>query len=221
MGLFKQKYNTDRVELAYQLFKSLSLGGSPSYEYKADIDRIYAECTDRQKGYAPQKTLLLKVIELAGKPDTPKQRYLLGIAYAWLGAKYRQQAIEYLESYINGPLIDKRKFHLAEMYGYLGAAYEGEYEFQKALESYAEALKIDSYSPTPYIKVIDVLVKMNRMDLALEIIDNAKGNTQYNANSNYLSNDFTNAINAKEQEIKDKIAKGYIYRPHKRKDSIK
>jgi len=268
MGLFNSKNKIDNVELAYQLYCSVALlGFSVSPEYENAVNEIYNKCADDKLGYAKQKDLFLEAIRLTGNPDTPKQRYILAVCYSGLGAKYRQQAIEHLELYVKGPLWEEyytkgrtglsfyassdneafeinRCSHLADMYTKLGAAYEGEYEFQKALQAYAESLKLLDTFAYSYLHIIEILRKMNRLDLALEVIENAKTNPQYHSSKpiaapeydfdnmniddifnvqqqqwdSQLSNDFTNVINAKEQEIKDKIAKGYVYRPRKRKE---
>lgn len=94
MGLFSKLFssakNESDVDIALQLFESQGVGGTIGTKAKA----ILSACKNRQE-------VLLKAIELCGpNPVDAKSLYIVSHCYVWLGAKFRVQAIEYLEKYI-------------------------------------------------------------------------------------------------------------------------
>ena len=94
MGLFGKLFssvkNESDVDIALQLFESQGIGGTIGAKAKT----ILNTCKNRQE-------VLLKAIELCGdNPSDAKSLYIVSHCYVWLGAKYRVQAIKYLEEYI-------------------------------------------------------------------------------------------------------------------------
>lgn len=231
--------------------------------FRDNTSKAYDYMIQAQTLSEPKRSQLFnQAIRLIGNPTTSKQRYILAISYYWLGANYRKDTIKYLTSYIqNGiwegayvegstaisnlfPLSDKEN-HIAQMYEYLANAYDGEYEFEKAVAARESALSYCNYSPTPYIQLADTYRKLNRLDLSLQVLKKAKQNALYKLgiklinNPNYtivkhnsndlfkiqqqeykemLARDFASAIDIKYSEIENKIDNGYIYRPRKRKE---
>jgi tetratricopeptide (TPR) repeat protein len=164
------------IDLAEKLFATLLLSNrNASEKEKREIEKILKQCPTRQD-------LLNKVIELCGTPITPRQRYLIAKAYAWSKAEYRKQAIVHIEHYLNNPLYEgaytghhhmhgnrmftldeEKNIHLADMYSYLGKAYEGEYEFNKALVCYKKEQELVPFWAAPYCRIASVLIKQNML----------------------------------------------------------
>ena len=64
MGIFH--FKEDSVELAYQLFSTLTVGASLDNKYLKSIKKIEAECTAPCAKYPDRQKILSKIIELAG-----------------------------------------------------------------------------------------------------------------------------------------------------------
>ncbi len=232
----------DSVELAYQLLSTLSIGNEIPEQYKAVVLQELKTCDTKNTGYADRQTLLSRIIELTGAPDTPKQRYLLAKAYSWSHAEYRSKAIEYITLYLDNELFDgayskqqisdnpenplnwvtPKNRHLYEMYSALGDAYLGEHEDKLAFFAYQKA---SEYAPSftgPFFGMATACIHMNDLQGALTVFENAKKSPYYTKREWYDTNsgkyrdiDFWKTIDKGEKEIKDKIEKNYVYRPKK------
>lgn len=170
-------FKIDNTELAYQLFETQMLGGDVDKKYRYSVNKILKECTPNGDTYPGRQQVLLKIIELIGDPTTPKQRFIVAKAYAWSRAGYRDKAIYYLKLYLNNPLYkeayihikfnvddtpEKSKLHhLSEMYGYLGKAYMGEYDFDNALSVYEYMISKFPEDPPAYMGKCEALIKKN------------------------------------------------------------
>lgn len=202
----------DNVELAYQLL----LGDCTIPLYRSTINKLLKECTEQGQQYPDKQKILLKVIELTGNPDTPKQRFLLATAYAQSRVQYRVQAIHYLELYLSNSLwedafVPSKKYHLKEMNEFLAKAYMGEYEFDKALEVYNYLINIIPDSPSPYMGKCEVLIKQNKLQECLVWLLNCKKLPYYKFNQKYLEtapeNWFYYTINRLTKDVELKIEK--------------
>ncbi|MDD8049051.1 MAG: tetratricopeptide repeat protein [Thomasclavelia sp.] len=219
----KIEINND-IEIADALFSSLNIG--VGIEISKEAQKILATCNSRQD-------VLDRIIELASKHDTPRSRKLLALSYAWKGATYRKEAIEALNNYINNEL-DESEFrnmfipgttifasiseeaknrHLSDMYNFLGKCYEGEYEFDKALETFQKSHELAPEYIHNVLNVARVYSKLNDIDKSIEMLEQYKRTTWYlndesnrEVTNNYLS------------EYKGKKERGYVYRPRKRKE---
>lgn len=235
--LFKTEMSkTNNVELASQLFETQMLGGYIDKKYKYLVNKILKECTPKGDKYPERQQVLLRVIELIGEPTTPKERFIVAKAYAWSRANYRQQAIEYLELYLNNALYSEiietysqnnsyqegLKNHLSEMYGYLGKAYIGEYNFDKALSVYEYMINRFPDDPHSYMGKCEVLIKQNKLQECREWLLNCRKLPYYKFNKKYdetsLENWFYFTINRLLKDTEEKINKGYKYRPRKCKN---
>ena len=220
MGLFDKLKSTSNEDIALQLFNSQNLGETVNTQAQKIID----SCSNRQE-------ILLKAIELCGNdPTTPKQLYIVSHCYVWLGAKYRKQAIEYLEKYIavgaawdgtpqdtidmGNYQIDQLKANKASVYNYLGKAYEGEYQFDKAEQAYLNAEKLDPSFATFSVCVANTYIKRNELEKALEYLNSKKQTSYYKQDTQDYRVLLENAIN----DVTSKIEKGYQYKPRKRQN---
>lgn len=230
------KTNIDNIELAEELFNTLSVGGSTSQKYERAIKKIENECKDGSD-YPDRQKILLKVIELAESPDTPKQRYLIAIAYAWSRANYRDKAITYLELYLNNEIWDEickryssdgnyeegKQKHLIEMYNFLAKAYISEYDFDKGLEISEKMINIYPQNPMGYFNKTEVLTKKNELQKCREWLLEVKKSPYYKIykykdalDREYKDDWFYTSINKLLAETEEKIKKGYVYRPRKK-----
>ncbi len=238
MNLFhilKRNYNT---ELAEQLFNTQILGGTINKKYQFKVSKILKECTPPKKQYPERQQVLLKVIELIGEPQTPKERFLIAKAYAWSRVQYRDQAIYYLELYLSNPLWEEtylhirhninntieteKNYHLNEMFSYLAKAYEGKYDFDKALQIYEYLISIFPEHPSAYRGKANILIKQNKLDECLLWVKSLKKLQYYkiktykNEIGQTIKDDFFNfTVNDLISDIEEKISKGYKYKPKK------
>lgn len=167
---------------------------------------------------------LMAAINLCGDPNTPKKLYIVSRCYVMAGAKYRPKAIEYLLKYIDvgaawegtprdnikmdDYVINQLSVNQSEVYCDLGKCYEGEYQFEKALEWYFKALEKFPVSTPPACYIADVYVKMNNIDAGLNFLKEIK-KTGYK--------DMKLIANSKIKELNEKKTKGYVYKPRHRK----
>lgn len=227
-------FKVDNTELAYQLFETQMLGGNVNKKYKYSVNKVLKECTPKGDLYPERQQVLLKIIDLIGDPKTPKERFIVAKTYAWSRAEYRNDAIQYLELYLNNPLYkeayinnvydtpEKNKLHhLSEMYGYLGKAYIGEYDFDKALSTYEYMINIFPENPSAYIGKCETLIKQNELSKCYDWLLNCKKLPYYKLNKQNGKTEEENwfhfTINRLIKDVKEKIDKGYIYRPRKNK----
>lgn len=218
-------YQFSNVNLAEQLFNNQILGGSIDSIYKSQVIKILKQCTPENKKNPEKQQVLLKIIELIGEPKTPKERFLIAKAYAWSRVQYREQAIYYLELYLNNELWDNapaqsKLHHLNEMYGYLAKAYIGTYNFDKALGIYEYLITIFPQNPTAYRGKYNCLIKQNKLKECSLWIDSLKKLPYYKLNINYSQtsqeNWFYFTINELEKDIKEKNDKNYVYKSKKK-----
>lgn len=223
----KTKY-VNNPDLALKLFETLSVStNNMTHSEEKIINTILKECNCRQD-------ILNKVIEICGTPTTSKQRYIYAVAYAWSTKEYREKAVYYLELYLSNSLyediylhrfrfyeqsIESRKNdHLSTMYKYLAEIYEKEYIFDKALFNYERMIDINPYNPLGYCGKVNVLIKMNNIDLAIEFLQGIKKSKYYKKNieytpDNWLMNEIDNLISI----CIEKKNKNYIYKPRNKK----
>lgn len=234
MVVLEKLFKVNNVELASQLFKTQMLGGNIDKKYRCQVNKILKECTPKGDKYPERQQVLLKIINLIGEPKTPKERFLVAKAYAWSRVNYRQQAIKYLELYLNNNLYSEiintysannsyqegLKHHLSEMYGYLGKAYIGEYNFDKALSVYEYMINNFPDSPPSYMGKCEVLTKQNRLHECHDWLISCKKLPYYKLNKNYNETSSVNwfyfTINRLLKDIEEKINKGYKYKSRKK-----
>ena len=221
MGLLNKLFSPSESDddIALQLFESQGIGGTVGKK----AQKILNSCQNRQE-------VLLKAIELCGSnPSEAKQFYIVSRCYVWLGAKYRVQAIEYLEKYIaagaswsgtpkgtinyGGVSINQLEANKSETYHYLGKAYEGEYQFEKAEQAYLNAEKLSPYFATYSVCVANTYVKRNDLQKALNYLLNKKQTSYYKSNVN----EYKVLLDAALDDINSKIKKGYVYKPRRKK----
>ena len=198
-------------DVVIQLQGTLVVGGvKPSKE----AEKILEECAyDR-------KRILLKEIELCQGYDTPMAYCLLADAYVFLGASYRSEAIYYLRKYLENPswcccLEKDRPAFLSSKWSALGKAYEGEYDFKSAILAYDKQRRICPQYPAAYIQIAKVMVKMNKLDSAIQFLQTAK-KTDYYLHPRF-GTCFNTCVDGHLQDIVEKKLRGYYYKPRKNK----
>lgn len=232
-NFIKKLMKIDDTDLALQLFNTQVLGNDIERKYKHKINKILRSCTPKGDKYPERQQVLLKVIELIGEPATPKERFLIAKSYAWSRASYRNKAIQYLKLYLDNPLYEEayihnlhnyndtpeksKLYHLSEMYGYLGKAYIGEHNFDKALEIYEYIISIFPEYPPSYMGKCEVLIKQNKLlDCKNWLID-CKNLPYYKLNKQYGETENENwfyfTIKRLLKDVEEKILKGYVYKP--------
>ncbi|MDI6604078.1 MAG: tetratricopeptide repeat protein [Thermoanaerobacteraceae bacterium] len=232
--IWKKKNIEDDLNLAQALFESLQL----SIEFS--IDPIHKKAKQIVEKAKDRHEVLDKIIELCQNIEHPKAYYLIGTAYVWKGAKFRREAIYYLEKYLDNPVEIKKSYYSREgklidgftsgvqisfIYGDLGKCYEGEYEFEKALEYYQKAAELDPSVPSVYVHIAQVYAKMKNLDEAIKVLQEAKNSKYYTPiktispidGSTHYDNTFKITIDNYLEDLKEKKEKGYIYKPRIKK----
>lgn len=242
MGLFgflnKEKFKNNE-DLAEELFAEISLVIGGENKRSRQVEDIMKKCETRQD-------VLNKIIDLVGEPSTPRGRYLLANAYAWSKVELRKQSIKYIELYLNNPLyeeaykghhhssgdkdfsVDEEKnIHISHMYSYLGKAYEGEYEFDKALECYKKEQELAPYWAHPYCHICSILIKQNNLDEAMAMYLSAKKSPYYKIieykdmfGEVHKDDTFVSVIDSQIIDLQKKMDKGYVYKPRKKKENM-
>ena len=218
-------HNTANIvdtNIALELFDSQCLGGVTSKK----TQQILALCKNREE-------ILLKAIEFCGvNPTDAKQLYIASHCYVWLGAKYRTQAIEYLNKYISvgaswsgtpkgimsygNYTVNQLDASKASVYHYLGKAYEGEYDFENAEIAYANAEKLEPYFATYSVCIANTYIKRNELPKALQYLQGKKQTPYYKNDINDYKLLLGNALS----DVLSKIEKGYVYKPRKKKNIV-
>ena len=211
--------NSPEAQLGLELFQSMSIGGHISPRAK----KILSRCNSNED-------ICMQAISLCDPPHTPKRLYITAYSYYYAGAKYRTKAIEFLTKYadaggfwegtphdilnIHGYNYNQLNANKANVYYYLGKCYEGEYLFDDAIEVYKKALSLQPDFQGYYIRIADMYRKKNDLDTALSVLNDAKKTWYYKKVP-----DFKTVILSYEKKFSDMKARGYIYKPRKRKNT--
>lgn len=195
-----QNAATNNVELAYQLLQTIPFDEIQEGPYKYKVMQMVQELPN-------QEDRLLTILELAFGTSTPKRRYVTAMAFLMLGSRYAQKAIYYLEEYINNELCSdcykdsSKELHLAEMYECLGNSYEDINNLNDALWAYSESIKLNSCDAVLYVNMINILIKINKPNVAKQVIAQAKTNHNYNNSNSLVYNQFKSTIDSAENEL--------------------
>lgn len=200
------------VHLAEQIMFSLLLGGSIEPALQSYIDNIHKEC-------GSQRFIAAKASSLLPEPTTSREYSVKSWACEWAGAEYRKETIKWTLKWIETGCAHSdndssayigctpQQSRLSTGYERLAKAYEGEYMFEEALAAYQKAWEIRP-NASHYINLIARLyTKMNRLDDAISLLKNTP----------LIEGELKTARNAHLKELKEKKAKGYVYRPRKKK----
>lgn len=200
------------VNLAEQIMFSLSLGGSVEPALQPYIDNIHRE-------YGSQRFIAAKASSLLPEPTTSREYSVKSWACEWAGAEYRKETIKWTLKWLETgckhshddtayyPGCSPAQSRIITAYDRLAKAYEGEYMFDEALAAYQKAWEIRP-NASHYINMIARLyTKMNRLDDAISLLKNTP----------LIEGELKTARNALLKELKEKKAKGYVYRPRKKK----
>lgn len=177
----------DNSDLAAALFFVLGEAVPHRRSLEEKAIALRDEIKDREK-------ILLKVIELCGDLQTPKQLYLAEKAYSWLGKKYYKETIRYAGEYLHtsswnelpnrvkvedGITINYAAAQRASVLIDLARAQEGLGRLDAALFNFIEAYRLEPYSAMNAIKVADVLVKQHGREEALEYLKQQRQSQYY------------------------------------------
>lgn len=178
---------TEDPNLAAALFFVLGETVPHPRSLEAEANRLKKNIKDREK-------ILLKVIELCGSPQMPKQLYLIAKAYSWLGQKYYEKTIQSAGSYLrtsgwnelpnrtkeeDGITVNCAAARRASVLIDLARAQEGLGRLEPALFNFMEAYRLEPYSAMDAIKAADVVAKLNGGEEALMFLRQQKESAYY------------------------------------------
>ena len=202
------------IDLAEQLMNSLMLGGSVSKLYEKEVKEISERC-------GRQGAIAAYAADLCGEPETAKGYCIKSKACDWAGAKYRPETIRWTLKWIDAGLsypgmepnhysgCTVKQSREYDAFQRLGEAYEGEYMFDEALSSYKKALDARPAAYSLVVSISKVLTKMNKLDEAIEMVSNSPCENEIDKNIR----------RATLKELKEKKARGYVYKPRNKKSS--
>jgi len=234
-GFFnKNQININDEELALSLYNYLYNGDLIPEYIKPKLNEVLSVCHSEQD-------ILDRIIMLCSNYNTPRSRFLTAMAYVYSTKRYRKESIRYLLNYLNNPLYDdawnnekhnanntptdEMNIHISEMYSLLGKAYEGEYMFDEALASFKTAIQFYPSCPLDIVNASKVIVKMNKLQDAMCFLENYRHTPYYAPKKTvseldgtvYFDDWYKRAIDHAIMDVVEKINKGYVYRPRKRK----
>lgn len=238
--IIKVDDSIDKAAVAENIIKIMtelgfSVGGSKKEERAYRMaQKIIDTSAKKHGGLADPQEVYLKAIELIGKAKTPREKRILASAYSLCHTEYTLFAIkafeDYIETGIDVPNMDKtykpamtkkmlEQEYIAGVYAQLGALYEKNYEFEKALNCYKKELAIDTWSHFPYIYISEVYRKMNKPDKAIQILEIAKKHPNYTADKNH-DLFYSDVIDRFLIEAKRRKEKGYVFRKRGHKEFL-
>ena len=155
--LERKKYEIeDPDNLFEQLRRASSITDLDSF-YEEDCEEIIEECT---------------------KSNNIHDKLALAIAYSFLGNEYYDKSVTLFNEYIN--TNPSNPCYTPKQLLYLLASIHEKYEgYSKAVEVYIKLIDIDFENPFLFEKMINVFIKMSRVDLAWETLDLAKRTEWY------------------------------------------
>jgi len=181
---------------------------------------------------------------LAHIMDTPKKRYLAALKWESAGAKYRKQTIKAYLAYLNGEIYEKAykgrlhshcsgtpytmeeeiNLHVARCYSALAKAYEGEYDFDRAVDCLKRCIQLIPSISTYYILLSLIYIKKNEIDTAIDFLKSTRNLPYYKPQKciswpdeeTFIDDDFYRSIECFIKEAVEKKTRGYVYRPRKK-----
>ena len=213
-----QKNDSCNSNVALELFSTLGIGNSSELSTRAKD--ILKQCDHRTD-------VLKEIVMLCQNPTTPKELYIISTAYVWLGASYRQCAIECLNKYINagaywnglpsadvnifGYTENQKDLNIARVYYDLGQCYEKERLFTEAISAYNMASKYSPHFANYTVCVSNIYVKLGDYSKAINNLVNARNSKYYTAykyetydGKVHINKDYINVIDAAFINIEDK-----------------
>lgn len=126
----------------------------------------------------------LFIAKLCGRPITARARYVIAMAYSWNSVIYSKEAIKYLELYLSKPLYkemyvsngiystkERTNLHLADMYCYLGNAYQHEGFYDKAKKSFQNSIQYTPNYIRGYLKLAELYICQKDYKSAIELLE--------------------------------------------------
>ena len=182
----REQYLIDNPNFAYKLFSTVGMGSNNMTSYEEELCKdIWMECNNNRS------QVLIKCVQICGSINTPLARYVRAKAWSWNLVKYSSNAIDAINDYLRNELYEdafknnlafdnyimRKNQHLFRMYLDLAKAYEGDKQFDKAIEIYNESKKYMN-NQIPYVSIAERYRKMKRFDEALRELEKAK-NSEY------------------------------------------
>jgi tetratricopeptide (TPR) repeat protein len=164
--------------------------------------------------YDAHQDIYHAAVEICKHYDTVESHKIAYDAYRNLPAAYRKDAIRELARSIdlgnNSPFdVYRLGLHLAD-----------DHEYDKAIACICDAISLEPHNPLFYTWLARTLVKQNKIDAALEILNSYK-------NSKYYTDDVVNTcigpqkgsdrIDRNIKDLEDKKARGYVFHPRNTK----
>lgn len=177
------------------------------------------------KAAKDKNDILDEVIDLCKNINAFEAYNNIAKAYELKGAKFRNQEIETYNLIFEKYQNFKGSYDLFDK---LGQAYEGEYEFEKALNCYLKAYNLQPSAPPIYCRLAQIYSKMNNLDMSISILTKAKKSQYYEPKLSFISpidkskhydNTFKLVIDSHLKKYEEKKEKGYVYKPRKKKNT--
>lgn len=159
-----------------------------------------------------------RAIEICGEPNTKEKIELYARAYGNSTKEYRDKAIYYLNLLLNNQSYSTATYKYYEM---LADIYVKEYFFDKALLIYNSLINFNPEDPILYRKKTNTLVKLNKINEALDFLNSVKSGNFYHHYPKYSpSSWFMDTINELITNTLELKEKGYVYKPKNKKRNL-
>ena len=215
-------------------------------KYYVDVETV--EDKSNAPKYDEETMKMLDEWDSKIKDDSPDkikksfELYLKFFSYLKMTKEYRKKAIESILEYLDYGIssmsiihdveyINKYSgdYHLSRCYKYIGNTYLKEREFDKAIFYYDEAIEVFPYYHSPYIGKTDALVKLDKIDEAIDYLNKVLNDQSINGDKKifkaaskvnydnrvlaYTYKSFIKKIDNQLKKINELKKKGYHYKP--------
>lgn len=110
--------------------------------------------------------------------------------------------------------VSEEMVECSRCYAELGRRYERRYLFEEARKAYQRALDLEPIGTYSVISLGNVLIKMGKIDEAIQLLKDYKKTEFYKENDDVSKRSIRNRL----VEYQDKKARGYVYKPRKKKE---
>lgn len=179
--------NNTNPELAAALFYLLGEPVPHDPKLEKEAGQIWDSTDDREQ-------LLLKIVELCGKPVEPMELYLCEKAYSWLGRNYCRQTIQLAELYLEGGgwdalsgrtemvegiRVDHGDSRRAGVLLDLAKAQEEIGKLRESYSNYLQAYELVPYNAMVVIKAAEVLLRFRGRTEAINFLLQQRSSPYY------------------------------------------
>lgn len=219
ISIYQSKYeldlDTQEGRDLYAAYQLVTMFGMPATSEGDLLIEALAELTEaRVFDDHPYNPSYHAAVSLCEKYNCKAAYHLAYVAYSNLPAQYRPKAIEAMARMIS--LGGSSSFSIYQ----LGLKLAKEYRFDEAVAHIKAAIKKDPHDPLYHVWLANTMVKMNEIDEALNVLYEYRKTDAYKSGKvmTFIGNQTMKQLDYTIKDIETKKARGYVYRPRKKKE---